>query len=73
MMVRYFYSWIPVVIVGTAVILICPYLALIALGVLLLAAVAAVGALASAVVAAVHGLGRSAPGRSLPSRSGGAE
>jgi hypothetical protein len=58
MMVRYFYAWIPVVIVGTVVILACPWLGLIALMVGLLAVVAAFGALARAIVAALYALGR---------------
>jgi hypothetical protein len=71
MMVRYFYTGIPLVIVGTAVILTGPWLGLIALMVLLLAAVAALGALAWATIAALYALGRSALGRSLPPVRGG--
>lgn len=63
-MVRYFYAWMPaVVVVGTVVILTCPYLALIALMAVLLAAVAALGALALAGVSALYALGRSVPRR----------
>jgi hypothetical protein len=69
-MVRYFYAWMPaVVVVATAVILICPYLAVIVLIVVLLAAIAALGALAWAIVAALYRLGRAALGRSVPHRS----
>jgi membrane protein implicated in regulation of membrane protease activity len=50
-MVRYFYSWIPVVIVGTVVLLTLPWLGLIALAVFGLIALAAVAAFAVALVA----------------------
>jgi hypothetical protein len=69
MMVRYFYAWMPVVLVGTVVILICPWLALIALLVMVSAAVAALGALAWAFVSALSALGRSALSRSVPVQS----
>lgn len=49
-MARYFYAWLPLVIVGTIFILALPWLGLIALLVVSLLAVAAVAALASAVV-----------------------
>jgi hypothetical protein len=62
MMVRYFYAWMPLVIVGTAVILTLPWLSLIALMVGLLAVVATLGALARAIVVALYALGRSVAG-----------
>lgn len=51
-MVRYFYSWTPLVIVGTVVFLSLPWLGLIALLVAVLVALAALAALAWAIVAA---------------------
>jgi hypothetical protein len=58
-MVRYFYSWIPPVIVATVVLLSLPPLGLIALIVFLAVALAALGALALAIVAAPYLLVRS--------------
>jgi hypothetical protein len=58
-MVRYFYTWIPLVIVGTIVILVCPWLGLIALLAGLSSVLAAVGALAWATVSALGALARS--------------
>jgi len=49
-MLIYFYKAIPLVILGTVLILIAPWLALFALFFLLLAAVATVGALAWAII-----------------------
>jgi hypothetical protein len=71
MMVRYFYAWIPIVIVGTVAILSAPWLGLFALVVLLLAALAAVGALAWATVAALHALGGFALGCLVAGRARG--
>jgi hypothetical protein len=48
-MVRYFYAWMPLVIVGTVVLLSAPWLGLIALIIVSLAAFAALAALAAAV------------------------
>jgi hypothetical protein len=48
-MVRYFYAWMPLVIVGTVVLLSAPWLGLIALMIVSLAAFAALAALAAAV------------------------
>ncbi len=70
-MVRYFYAWTPLVIVGTVVILSLPPLGLIALMVVALVAVAALAALAWAIVSAPYVLGRAIScrwqGRRLPS------
>lgn len=68
-MVRYFYAWIPVAIIWTLLILTLPWLGLIALMVLLLAAVPAVWALGWAFIATVRALGRLAFGRLVPRRS----
>ena len=69
-MVRYFYAWMPaVVVVGTVVILTSPYLTLIVLMLVLLAGLATLEALAWAIVAALYALGRAALGRSVPRRS----
>jgi membrane protein implicated in regulation of membrane protease activity len=54
-MLRYFYAWTPLVAVGGTVILLCPYLALIALAGISLTVLAA---LAGAIVAAPYMLGR---------------
>ena len=54
-MVRYFYAWTPLGIVGGLVVLLCPYLALIALAGISLAALAA---LAGAIVSVPYMLGR---------------
>jgi len=51
-MVRYFYAWTPLVVVGTVVILSLPWLGLIAFMIAALVAVAAPVALAWATVAA---------------------
>jgi hypothetical protein len=63
-MVRHFYLWTPLVLVGTVAILAVPWLAGIALIVALLVAIRALAALARAVVSAVHALVRSVPRRS---------
>jgi len=60
----HFYAWIPVVLVGTLVILALPWLAVIALLVLVLAVAAGLGFLAWSFVAALNALGHSALGRS---------
>ena len=66
-MVRYFYVWTPVVVVfGTAILLTIPYLALIALVVVLLAVLATV---AWAIAAVPYRLAR-AIGRHRQSRRG---
>jgi hypothetical protein len=57
-MVRYFYAWTPLVLVGTVVILSLPWLGLIAFMIAALVAVAAPVALAWATVAATRGVGR---------------
>ena len=57
-MVRYFYAWTPLVVVGTVVILSLPWLGLIAFMIAALVAVAAPVALAWATVAATRGVGR---------------
>ena len=57
-MVRYFYEWTPLVIVGTVVLLAAPWLALIALMILSVVALAALAALAWAIVAVPYTLGR---------------
>src|SRR5262245_62790564 len=56
-MVRYFYSWTPLVLAGTVVLLTLPWLGLIALVVFALVALAA---LASAAVVVPYALGRAA-------------
>lgn len=58
-MLRYFYSWTPLVIVGTVVLLSLPWLGLIAFMVFALVALAALAALAWAIVAAPYLLIRS--------------
>jgi hypothetical protein len=58
-MVRYFYAWTPLVVVGTVVLLALPWLGLIALLIFSLAAFAALAALACAVIAAPYFLVRS--------------
>ncbi len=69
-MVRYFYAWIPpVVLFGTVIIVTCPYLALIVLMAVLLAVVAALGALVWATVSALYSLVRAALGRTAPHAS----
>jgi hypothetical protein len=57
-MVRYFYVWTPLVVVGTVVVLSLPWLGLIALMVAALASLAALAALAWAIVAAPLAVGR---------------
>ena len=57
-MVRYFYAWMPFVIVGSVVILALPWLGLIALMVLALVALGALAALAWAIVFVPLKLGR---------------
>lgn len=57
-MVRYFYAWTPLVIVGTVVLLALPWLGLIALMVFALVALAALAALVWAIVAAPLAIGR---------------
>jgi hypothetical protein len=59
-MVSYFYKWVPIVIVGTVIILSLPWLGLIALMVVLLAVVAA---LAWAIVSVPYMLSRAISGR----------
>jgi membrane protein implicated in regulation of membrane protease activity len=56
-MVRYFYAWAPLVIVGTVALLSLPGLALIALMIVALVALVALGALAWAIVAVSYVLG----------------
>ncbi len=68
-MVRYFYAWTPLVIVGTVVILTPPRLGLIALMVVSLVAVAALAALAWAIVSVPLMLSR-AISRQWRNRSG---
>jgi len=57
-MSRYFFSWIPLIIVGTVALLALPWLGLIALMVFGLAALAALAALAVAIVALPYMVGR---------------
>jgi membrane protein implicated in regulation of membrane protease activity len=57
-MVRYFYAWTPLVIVGTVVLLSLPWLGLIALMIFALVALVALAALALAIVALPYMLGR---------------
>ena len=57
-MVRYFYAWTPLVIVGTVVLLSLPWLGLIALMIVSLAAVVALAALAWATVFVPYRLSR---------------
>jgi hypothetical protein len=60
-MVRYFYAWIPLgVLVGTVVLMACPYLAVLVFLAVLLAVVAALVALVWATVSALYALARSA-------------
>ena len=67
-MVRYFYAWTPLVIIGTVVLLAAPWLGLIALVFFSLVAVVALGALAWAIVIAPYTLSR-AIGRRWHGRS----
>jgi len=68
-MVRYFYAWTPLVIVGTVVLLSLPWLGLIALMIFALVALVALAALAGAIVAApyllIRSIGRRWHGRSV--------
>ena len=57
-MVRYLYSWTPLVIVGTVALLSLPWLGLIALMIVALAALAALAAVAWAIVFVPYVLGR---------------
>jgi hypothetical protein len=57
-MVRYWYAWTPLVIVGTVVLLSLPWLGLIALMVVALVALVALAALAWAIVLVPYRLGR---------------
>jgi hypothetical protein len=57
-MVRYFYAWTPLVIVGTVILLALPWLGLLALMIAGLAALAALAALTWAIVAAPLAVGR---------------
>jgi hypothetical protein len=52
----YFYAWIPFLALGTIVVLVLPWLAVIALVAVVLGAVAVLGSLAWGVVAALSGL-----------------
>jgi hypothetical protein len=65
-MVRYFYAWTPLVVVGTFALLSIPYLALIAL---MIASLAALAALAWAIVSVPYELSR-AISRRWQGRSG---
>jgi hypothetical protein len=65
-MVRYFYAWIPAVVLFAAVfVMSIPYLALIVLLGVLLAVVAAVGTLVWATVSALYAFGRSVLGHTV--------
>jgi hypothetical protein len=57
-MVRYFYAWTPLVIVGTVVLLFMPWLGLIALAIVAIVALGALAALAWAIVFVPYMLGR---------------
>jgi hypothetical protein len=57
-MVRYFFAWTPLVVVGTVILLSLPWLGLIALMIAALAALAAIAALVWAIVAAPLAVGR---------------
>ena len=57
-MVRYFYAWMPLVIVGTVAILSLPWLGLIALMIFAIVAVGALAALAWGIVVVPYTLGR---------------
>jgi hypothetical protein len=57
-MSRYFFSWTPLIVVGTVTLLALPWLGLIALMVFGLAALAAFAALAVAIVALPYMAGR---------------
>jgi hypothetical protein len=64
MLVRYFYTWTPVVLVGTVVLLSLPWLGLIALVMAAFAALAALTTLAWAIVVAPLAVGRAIGRRS---------
>lgn len=69
-MVRYFYSWIPLgVVVGAAVILTIPYLALVVLLAVAVAVAVAVAALIWATVSALYTLARSTLSHAAPTAS----
>ena len=68
-MVRYFYAWTPLFVVGTISILSLPWLGLIAVMIAALIPLAALAALAWAVVSVSHMLGR-AISRGWQGRSG---
>jgi hypothetical protein len=68
-MVRYFYSWLPLVVVGTVFPLMLPWLGLIALMIFALVALGALAALVSAIVYVPYMLGR-AVSRRLGSGTG---
>ena len=68
-MVRYFYAWTPLVIVGMVVLLSMPWLGLIALMIVAMVALVALAALAWAVVFLPYTLGR-AISRGWRARSG---
>lgn len=70
-MVRYWYAGTPLVIVGTVAILALPWLGLIALMAVLLAAVGVLGALVWATLSALYALAHSALGRTVPRPSRG--
>jgi hypothetical protein len=55
-MVRYFYSWTPLVIVGSVVLLALPWLGLFALAALLTVSVVVLGVVVSAIVAVPYAL-----------------
>jgi hypothetical protein len=57
-MVRYFYAWTPLVILGTVVLLSLPWLGLIALMIVALVALVVLAALAWAIVFVPYKLGR---------------
>ena len=57
-MVRYFYTWVPLVVVGAIFMLALPWLALVALPVFALVALAALAAVVWAVVYVPYMLGR---------------
>ena len=57
-MVRYFYAWTPVVVVGAVFLMSLPWLALIALVMAVLAALAGLAALAWVIVEAPIAVGR---------------
>lgn len=67
-MVRYFYAWTPLVIIGTVVLLSLPWLGMIALMIVSLVALAALAALALAIVFVPYMLSR-AIGRRWHSRT----